>query len=133
MKFSIIIMVICLVLHLFHKKLGSGMACGQGKRSWQQRCQKHYNIFQMSTSRLYIQILQELYSAYHVRASVEMANSALAFVKTDSRSTMTQDRFNALVLIFVHRDISINYDKVIELYASKYPRRMLFLNTLGEE
>ena len=38
-------------------------------------------------------------------ATVERANSALKFVKTARRSSMTEHRLNALVLLFVHKDI----------------------------
>ena len=65
-------------------------------------------------------------------ASVERTNSALRFIKNTYRSTMTEDRFNALVLLFVHRDISLDYGTIIDKYARKYPRRMLFINPLLE-
>lgn len=61
-------------------------------------------------------------------ASVERTNSALRFIKTSYRSTMCEERFNALILLFVHRDISLNYTKIIDLYSQRHPRRMLFLN-----
>ena len=38
------------------------------------------------------------------------------------RSTMCEERFNALVLLFVHRDIALEYDKIIDMYAQRYPR-----------
>ncbi|XP_064639798.1 52 kDa repressor of the inhibitor of the protein kinase-like [Lineus longissimus] len=63
-------------------------------------------------------------------ASVERTNSALSFVKNTYRSTMGEDRFNALVLLFVHRDIPLDYGEIINMYASRHPRRMLFANPL---
>lgn len=63
-------------------------------------------------------------------ASVERTNSALRFIKTSYRSTMCEQRFNALVLLFVHSDIALDYDKIIDMYAQRYPRRMLFHNPL---
>lgn len=65
-------------------------------------------------------------------ASVERSNSALRFIKSTYRSTMGEDRFNALILLFVHRDIALDYDKIIDKYARRYPRRMLFANPLLE-
>ena len=65
-------------------------------------------------------------------ASVERTNSALRFIKTSYRSTMCEQRFNALVLLFVHRDIVLDYVKIIDMYAQRYPRRMLFHNPLME-
>ena len=65
-------------------------------------------------------------------ASVERSNSALRFIKTSYRSTMGEERFNALALLFVHRDIALDYEKIIDRYAQKFPRRMLFRNPLME-
>lgn len=65
-------------------------------------------------------------------ASIERTYSALRFIKTSYRSTMTEDRFNALALLFVHRDIPLHYDIIIDKYTRKYPRRMLFKNPLVE-
>ena len=62
-------------------------------------------------------------------ASTERANSALKFIKSD-RSTMGQDRLNALLLLYVHKDIVLDYEAVIDLYASRYPRRMVLVNSL---
>ena len=49
------------------------------------------------------------------------------------RSTMLEERLNALILLFVHRDILfLDYDKIINMYATKHPRRMLFVNALAQ-
>ena len=53
-------------------------------------------------------------------SEVERANSALKFVKTAFRSTMGEDRLNALVLM------SIN------MYAQRHPRRMILFNPLSD-
>ncbi|XP_078679498.1 52 kDa repressor of the inhibitor of the protein kinase-like [Branchiostoma floridae x Branchiostoma belcheri] len=65
-------------------------------------------------------------------AGVERANSALRFVKNAYRSTMGEDRLNALLLLFVHRDIPLDYDKIVNTYATRHPRRMLFVNPLSD-
>ncbi|KAI0235153.1 hypothetical protein LSAT2_014401, partial [Lamellibrachia satsuma] len=61
---------------------------------------------------------------------VERANSSLKFIKNSLRSTMGEDHFNALILLFVHRNAELNTDKVIDMYARKHPIRMLLLNPL---
>ena len=61
-------------------------------------------------------------------ATVERANSAIKLIKTDLRSTMAQDRLNALVLMFVHKDLSVNHERVIDSFANANPRRLLFLD-----
>ncbi|XP_006817510.1 52 kDa repressor of the inhibitor of the protein kinase-like [Saccoglossus kowalevskii] len=64
-------------------------------------------------------------------ATVERTNSALRYVKNVYRSTMGEDRFNALVLLFVHKDIPLDYGIVIDMYARKHPRRVLIANPLS--
>ena len=60
------------------------------------------------------------------------ANSALQHLRTDFQSMMGEERLNALSLVYIHRDIFLDYDKIINIYASKYPRRMLLINPLIE-
>jgi hypothetical protein len=54
----------------------------------------------------------------------------IRFIKNSFRSTMREDRFSALLLLYVHKDIDIS--KVVEMYARQYPRRMLLYNPLSE-
>ena len=35
---------------------------------------------------------------------------------------LRHERVNALLLVCIHRDIFLDYDKIIDIYASKYPR-----------
>ena len=65
-------------------------------------------------------------------ALVERPNFALHFIKTDYRSTMSEDHFNAPVLLYVHWDIKLDYNRIIQIYANKYPRRLLLINPLLE-
>ena len=62
------------------------------------------------------------------------ANSALQHLKisTDFRSMMGEDRLNTLSFVCIHRDIFLNCDKMIEIYASKYAKRMLLINPLSK-
>ena len=34
---------------------------------------------------------------------------------------MGEERLNALLLAYIHWDIHLDYDKIIDMYASKYP------------
>lgn len=65
-------------------------------------------------------------------ATTERANSALKHIKSPKRSKMGQDRLNALLLLFVHKDIKLDHEATIDLYATKYPRRMIFSNPLSD-
>jgi hypothetical protein len=56
----------------------------------------------------------------------------IRFIKNSFRSTMGEDRFSALLLLYVHKDIEIDISKVVEMYARQYPRRMLLYNPLSE-
>ena len=44
---------------------------------------------------------------------------------------MGEECLNDLSLVYIHQDIFLDYDKIIDIYASKYPRRML-LSPLNE-
>ena len=66
-------------------------------------------------------------------ANVERANSALKVIKTDLRSTMSQARLNALVLLFCHKSVFLNIDAVVNRFAQAHPRRMLLLNPVQDE
>ena len=46
---------------------------------------------------------------------------------------MSEDRFNALLLLYVHSDIKLDYKKIIDMYAMRYPRRMVLKNPLTEQ
>ena len=35
---------------------------------------------------------------------------------------MGQQRLNALMLLYIHKDIQINYPNIIDIYANRYPR-----------
>ena len=43
-----------------------------------------------------------------------------------------EERLNALSLVCIQQDIFLNYDKKIDIYASKYPRKRLLINPLSE-
>lgn len=78
-------------------------------------------------------VLHHLLLSPVTSAGVERANSSLKFVKSVHRSTMTEGRLNALLLLFVHRDIPLDLDKIVDAYAAKHPRRMLFINPLSRD
>ena len=60
------------------------------------------------------------------------ANSALQQLRTDFWSMMGEERPNALSFVCIHWDIFLDYDKMIDIYASKYPRRLFLINPLNE-
>jgi hypothetical protein len=64
--------------------------------------------------------------------STERANSSLKLIKNVMRSTMGEDRLNALLLLYVHRDIKLDYDKIIDDYARRNPRKMVLMNPVGD-
>ena len=66
-------------------------------------------------------------------ANIERANSALRYVKTDFRSTISEHRFDVLLLLYVSRDIKLDYKKIIDMYTMRYPRKMVLKNPLTEQ
>ena len=63
-------------------------------------------------------------------ATVERANSALAYVKTELRSSMGEERLNDLILLYVHKDINLTYSEIVDRFAIKKPRLMKLRNLL---
>ena len=61
-------------------------------------------------------------------AVVERSHSAVKIVKSKMQSTMREGRLNALMMLYVHKDIKLNYNKIIDIYANKFPCRMRLSN-----
>ena len=66
------------------------------------------------------------------KTQIEKKANSVLNLKTDFRSMMGQERLNALPFVCIHRNIFLVFDKIINIYASKYPRRMLLINPLSE-
>ena len=110
------------------------------KSQWHDECDKPASL-QLTLSHKYSNqkvypnvcaILQLLMLTPVTSAGVERANSALRYIKNVYRSTMKEDRLNALILLYVHRDIQLDYDRIMDIYSTQHPHRMLFINPLSE-
>lgn len=84
-------------------------------------------MFPNITKILYLLMLTSVTSS-----SVERANSSLKFIKNPMRSTMHEDRLNALLLLYVHKDIAIDYNAVLDTFVRRNPRKMLLRNPLAD-
>ena len=62
--------------------------------------------------------------------SCERSISCLRHLKNYLRGTMGQERLNGLALIHAHREIALDLDEIIDLFASKHPKRMRMANIL---
>jgi len=63
-------------------------------------------------------------------ATVERSNSSLRLVKSGFRSTIIEDHLNVLLLLFIHKDLALDYDAITDDYAKRNQRRMTFMNPL---
>jgi hypothetical protein len=65
-------------------------------------------------------------------ASAESSFSKLKLLKTNMRSTMTQERLNGLATIALENDVleKIKYEDIIEGFISKNATRMMLLEDL---
>ena len=54
----------------------------------------------------------------------------MRFVKNVYRSTMREEHLNALLLLFIHKDIALDYAAIVDDYAKRNQRRMTFVNPL---
>ena len=57
---------------------------------------------------------------------MERNNSALTSFKTKLRSTMRQQSLNDLLLLYVHKDISIDVEIVVDRFSRRKPQLMIF-------
>ena len=65
-------------------------------------------------------------------ADNERANSTLKLVKGYLR-TMTTERLSGLALMNIHYEKPVDYDAVVQLFAERYPRRMLLVDPVFDE
>ena len=63
----------------------------------------------------------------------ERLNSFMTEVPIISKDRdLRHERINALLLVCIHRDIFLDYDKIIDIYAFKYPRMIFLIKPLNE-
>ena len=75
-------------------------------------------------------ILQVLITIPITSASCERSISTLRNLKNYLRNTMVQDRLNGLALMLAQRDMELDLEKIIDLFANLHPRRMKMENML---
>ena len=74
-----------------------------------------------------IRVLEILLVIPATSTSAEKSNSALRYIKNIYKNSMSEPRLNALILMYVHWYIKLDYDKIIDFFATKHPRRMLVI------
>ena len=62
--------------------------------------------------------------------SIDLQNKSMDWFLYDKN--LRHERVNALLLACIHWDIFLDYDKIIDICALKYQRRMLLINTLSK-
>ena len=72
-------------------------------------------------------LLQLLATIPVTTCCVERSFSALRRIKTDIRSTMSEERLEGLALMEIHNDVMIDVDKVIDDFAGHKNRRLLLI------
>ena len=63
----------------------------------------------------------------------ERTFSSLKCLKTYTRSTMKEERLSGLALIYIHKDMELDYKEIINIFARKYPRRLKLINILDSD
>ena len=61
---------------------------------------------------------------------MDLQNKSLNWFLYDK--DLRHEEVNALLLVCIHWDIFLEYDKIIDIYASKYQRRILLINPLSK-
>ena len=59
----------------------------------------------------------------------ERSISKLGLLKTSLRNTMEQDRLNGLALLTIHRDMELDEDKIVKIFARKN-RKLIFMRNI---
>ena len=59
--------------------------------------------------------------------SAERAFSAMKLLKDYLRSRMSDERLTGLALMYIHPEIKIDIEHVIDVFANKYKRRTDFI------
>ena len=59
-------------------------------------------------------------------SSAERALSSLKHIKTYCRSTMAENRLNGFAAAFIHKNVVIDANKILDLFVKKHPRRLNF-------
>ena len=75
-------------------------------------------------------ILQILATIPVTSCSCERSISCLRYLKNYLRGTMGEERLNGLAIMHAHRNIPLDLDEIIDLFASLHPRRMRMANIL---
>ena len=75
-------------------------------------------------------ILQILATIPVTSCSCERSISCLRYLKNYLRGTMGEERLNGLAIMHARRDIPLDLDEIIDLFASLHPRRMRMANIL---
>ena len=60
----------------------------------------------------------------------ERSISVLRLLKTYLRNTMGQTRFASLARLYIHRDVKLNTERIINDFARSHPTRMKLMNIL---
>ena len=71
-------------------------------------------------------LLQILATLPVTTCTAERSFSTLKFVKNYLRTTMTEDRLTGLALLYIHKDLEIDVNDVINRFAVKN-RRLAFI------
>ena len=67
-------------------------------------------------------------------AGVQQENSFLTFVKNECYGTTKKEIISTLyclLLLSLHKDTPIDFDKITDMYASRDTRKMMFMNLLA--
>ena len=66
-------------------------------------------------------------------STCERSISKLRQLKTYLRNTMSEDRTNGLALMNAHRELGLDLEKIIYMFANLHPRRMKMVNILEDQ
>lgn len=126
-QLQIILKMICLAKNTFPVKFSNEKGNGPTQSLSMSLPDNVRSTVQQTNSKFYPNIstiLRLLFLMSVSAASLERSHSRFKNVKTKKRSVMSKDHLNSLMLLYVHRDLQLDYDKIMDIYVSNYPRRL---------
>lgn len=102
---------------------------------WKYKWEREPNIGPRTVLQLLKGSSQNIYPTIHFLLNVlvtlpvsiacaERSFSILRLIKSWLRTTMSEDRLNGLALLYMHRDVELNIDTIIDIYATTRKHRL---------
>ena len=127
-NFATITDKISLIMQVHQQSFCCGKECGRGKRIEEKTSLPPWTKLTRMLMWIYIYYASNPDNHSYFIDILWRSISTLRNLKTYLRKTMVQDRLNGLALMHAHREMELDLEKIIDLFANLHPRRMRMEN-----